>query len=335
MSNIRNIPLDAINATSGTQSRAQLNQATVAEYAEALALGAEFPPVVVFSDGAAGGNWLADGFHRFHAHRGAGLAEIACDMRVGTQRDAVLFSVGANASHGLRRTNDDKRRAVMTLLGDPEWNMWSDNAIAKACGVSHPFVGDLRRTILKPLQDGPATATRTVERNGVTYEQNTANIGKVRPTVVEPDSTLAVEPGSTPVPPAPATLACAVPSPAVAEPAAAVVADDVELPDDQGDEDHLFAALVEENKQLEAQVAELQARLALLTQDNLAAQVNTLAQKCAQFDSLATTRFNDIAGLNETIDRQRRFIDDARRAAGLPKGDDLLAWIKAAARRAA
>jgi hypothetical protein len=37
------------------------------------------------------------------------------------ERDAILFSVSANGTHGQRRTNEDKRRAVLCLLNDPEW----------------------------------------------------------------------------------------------------------------------------------------------------------------------------------------------------------------------
>lgn len=59
-------------------------------------------------------------------------------------RDAILFSVGVNSSHGLRRTNADKRRSVMRLLDDAEWSTWSDREIARRCGVSQPFVGNLR-----------------------------------------------------------------------------------------------------------------------------------------------------------------------------------------------
>lgn len=65
-------------------------------------------------------------------------------MRDGTWRDTVLYSVGANASHGLPRTNKGKRRAVMTLLNDPEWAAWSGNKIAKACAASEGFVRNLR-----------------------------------------------------------------------------------------------------------------------------------------------------------------------------------------------
>lgn len=141
---ILTLPIDTISISGGTQSRVSLNQDAVAEYAEVIRLAGELPPVVVFNDGDNDGLWLADGFHRFHAHRAAGALEIVCDVRVGTQRDAILFSVGANAAHGLRRTNDDKRKAVKTLLDDAEWATWSDREIARQCGVSAPFVASVR-----------------------------------------------------------------------------------------------------------------------------------------------------------------------------------------------
>lgn len=174
------LDLALIRIDGGTQIRAELNQDTVDAYAEAYAAGAKFPPVTVFFDGK--DRWLADGFHRFFAAKKAGKTTILENITPGTKRDAILFSLGANGTHGLNRTNADKRNAVETMLQDPEWAAWSDNAIAKACHVSHPFVGSVRASILKPLQDTPIT--RTVERNGKTYEQNTANIGKAAPSAM-------------------------------------------------------------------------------------------------------------------------------------------------------
>jgi hypothetical protein len=55
-----------------------------------------------------------------------GLAKISADVREGSRRDAILYAVGANASHGLKRTNRDKRNAVMVLLKDPEWGRRQD-----------------------------------------------------------------------------------------------------------------------------------------------------------------------------------------------------------------
>jgi flagellar motor protein MotB len=80
----------------------------------------------------------------------------------------------------------------MMLLDDVEWATWSDGAIAKACGVSDKTVAAHRPSISGISEDTPAPATRTVERNGTTYEQNTSNIGKAKPSVKlaprDPDS---------------------------------------------------------------------------------------------------------------------------------------------------
>ena len=67
------IALDAIRLDGGTQPRARINEKVVAAYAAAMKAGAQFPPVTVFLDGA--DRWLADGFHRIHAARRAGLDE--------------------------------------------------------------------------------------------------------------------------------------------------------------------------------------------------------------------------------------------------------------------
>jgi hypothetical protein len=61
--------------------------------------------------------------------------------------DAVLFSVGANATHGLRRSNEDKRRAVKTLLAVAEWAAWPQVKIAEACGVSREFVSRVSTSV--------------------------------------------------------------------------------------------------------------------------------------------------------------------------------------------
>lgn len=171
----RMIDMTKIRTDGGTQSRAAINDDTVAEYAEALEGGAEFPPVTVYHDGT--DYWLADGFHRVAAYRAAGRAEIPADVRQGDRRAAVLHSCGANASHGLRRTNADKRRAVMVLLEDAEWSGKSENWMAATCRVSRTLVrAILQEGHLVEKQD----AVRTVERGGVVYQQDTSRIGKAK-----------------------------------------------------------------------------------------------------------------------------------------------------------
>lgn len=164
------LPITNIRTDGGTQSRAELNEEAIADYAEAISDDVAFPPVLVFYDGQ--DYWLADGFHRLHAALKAGLTEIAVEVRQGSRRDAILYSVGANANHGLRRTNADKQRAVETLLRDEEWGQWSDNAIAKACGVSQPFVGKLRAKLF-PTYNGYKSERKSLDGRTL----NTANIG--------------------------------------------------------------------------------------------------------------------------------------------------------------
>lgn len=150
---IDEITVSEIRIDGGTQPRIEIDEHTVSEYAESIE---QLPPITVFYDGSA--YWLADGFHRWHAHRLAGRSKIAADSRPGSRRDAILYSVGANSSHGLRRSNADKRRAVETMLADTEWSKWSDRKIADQCHVSAPFVGAMRRPEVAAQQKENRTA---------------------------------------------------------------------------------------------------------------------------------------------------------------------------------
>ena len=177
LSETYNLKPEAIRIDGDTQSRAGLNLKTVAEYAELMRTGVKFPPVVAFFDNSH--FWLVDGFHRLAAVRKAGLPYIEVQIgSFGTQRDARLHSAGVNGDHGLQRTNADKRHAVLMLLQDEEWGSWSDSAIAKACGVSHPFVGKVRAEIF-PTCNGYKSDHKSEQRKGLDGRTlKIANIGK-------------------------------------------------------------------------------------------------------------------------------------------------------------
>jgi hypothetical protein len=139
---IRLIRLDG-----GTQVREKLDETVVEEYAERMAAGDDFPPIMVIHDGEH--YWLADGFHRLHAVKKREQPTIECRVFEGTRRDAILVAVKANSTHGLRRTNADKRRAVAVLLADEEWSAKTNRWIAEVCGVGHQLVETVRRQIRK------------------------------------------------------------------------------------------------------------------------------------------------------------------------------------------
>jgi hypothetical protein len=100
----------------GTQMRVAMNEDVVREYAEAMQAGCEFPPLRAFFDEPNDWVILADGFHRLAAHNKVRPNDqIPVELVLGTAEDAQWESIGANKSHGLRRTNEDKRNQSQRL----------------------------------------------------------------------------------------------------------------------------------------------------------------------------------------------------------------------------
>lgn len=153
----RQLLVEAIRVDGDTQSRERINEETVGEYAEAMksAAKAPWPALLVFFDGTE--YWLADGFHRLLAARRIGKKNIMAEVKDGSREDAAWASCAANQTHGLRRTNADKRKAVAIALKlQPKM---SDRAIAGHCGLSDPFVGQVRRQVLTVSTSTPRTGT--------------------------------------------------------------------------------------------------------------------------------------------------------------------------------
>src|SRR5436309_415357 len=106
-SGVREVARDALTLDPRLQPRERVDEAIVGEYGAALVEGATFPPVVVAEDEDRA-LWLADGFHRVGGHVAAGRGTIRAEVRPGGWRQALVYASGANAAHGLRRTNADK-----------------------------------------------------------------------------------------------------------------------------------------------------------------------------------------------------------------------------------
>jgi uncharacterized ParB-like nuclease family protein len=173
------IAIQHIRQDGGTQPRATIDLEAVSDYMEAMAGGATFPPVIVFYDGT--NYWLADGFHRVKAAEKSGRAEISCDLRQGTQQDAQWYSFGANKATGLRRTNQDKQRAVKSALQHPSSEALSDGQIAKHLGVSGQTVRNYRQEMGSTSKD-----LKSSERTGL--DGRIINVSKIGKTSLAPDS---------------------------------------------------------------------------------------------------------------------------------------------------
>ena len=164
---IKDICIDA-----GTQSRVSMDESVVQEYYEFLSNHEDdLPPVTVFFDGVE--YFLADGFHRVMAYQRDGREFIDSQIKTGTLRDAIKFSLAANSTHGLKRSYADKRKSVTTALDDPEWSQLNAREISRLCDVSHTLVNEiiaerngtpkkakptkLKNVIEAPLKEQPKT----------------------------------------------------------------------------------------------------------------------------------------------------------------------------------
>lgn len=170
-----------IRRDGGTQPREKLDLNHIATLSEAIEDGAELDPVIVFYDGS--DYWLADGFHRCKASEESGLEDIPVVIHQGTRRDAILYSVGANAEHKAAkpRSRADKRRAVTMLLNDPDWSKWSNYQIAQACKVNEKTVRNIRVSLTADFRseksEQPKVRTYTT-KHGTTATMQVDNIGK-------------------------------------------------------------------------------------------------------------------------------------------------------------
>ena len=119
------------------QTRAGTDAETIDNYAEAMADGAQFPEVTVFTDGAH--YWLADGFHRVMAAKQNGRTVIAADVRKGTEDDAVVFGGTANNKQGRRPTRADVQHFLQMVWERREaifGGTPTGGNLAEKCGVS-------------------------------------------------------------------------------------------------------------------------------------------------------------------------------------------------------
>lgn len=182
---LRVVPVDLLVLSNKLQCRVSVPDGVIDEYVarwKDSELTFPFPPVTVVSvDGLL---YVVDGFCRVQSAILAGVEKLECNVETGTWSHAIELACGANADHGLRRTNDDKHRAVEVAL--EHFGKYSDRKIAKIANVSHTFVALLRKNKnehdafsepvkpkkLKPKEESPQE--ESIEDHAETQEQKSS-----------------------------------------------------------------------------------------------------------------------------------------------------------------
>ena len=193
------IKLTDVVADPRYQARVEMDSDVVAEYAERMKAGDVFPAVKVIRLAEDGRYYIADGFHRYAAAVKAKKKTIDAEVikNDGTHSDVLIECIKANHSHGLRRTNADKQRAVEMILVEKETNPafadYGSLKIAKLANVSKPMVIDcIRRrkgettSWERKKQEGAQTrqeSKKVVE--STTSTKDTSGLTKTQKTVME------------------------------------------------------------------------------------------------------------------------------------------------------
>lgn len=127
----------------------------------AIRRGEKLPPVQVWAVPGRG-NLVTDGHHSTEAYRLEGRKKIPCEVHEGSWLDAVKAAAQANAQHrALKRTGDDKRRAVKSLLTAlrEAGESWTNARVAKWVRVSDDLVGSVLLR-MAPDHNGPAPTAK-------------------------------------------------------------------------------------------------------------------------------------------------------------------------------
>jgi hypothetical protein len=142
----------------------------VEDYRELLAEEVELGPLEVIEEVDSEGNTtgrilLADGFHRFEAHRRLGHETVACRIRRGDELAALLLAAHTNGGRGLQYGLVDRRKvASMVLRALAKRDVtWSDTQIAQLTGIHRTTVAQVRADLSSRFS---LPINRQVMRNG-------------------------------------------------------------------------------------------------------------------------------------------------------------------------
>ena len=189
------MPLDALVLEAELQPRALLDWATYEEYLYLLGDGTELPPVVAFSDGET--HRVADGFHRWHAHKALGVSTINVRVMRGTHEDALRYSLRANAKHGKRREPNDYARSYEIAVRHGFVSAEDTAAVSEALQCSLRCAYDLTEPARKRIEAERDAEIAAKKAQGKSNAQIARDIGVHSTTVDRKVNSAKLRPAKT------------------------------------------------------------------------------------------------------------------------------------------
>ena len=129
---------------------------------------------MAFNDGEK--HWLADGYHRWHAHKAIEATDIAVQVFPGSREEALRFSLRANAAHGKRREPGDYARSYAIAVKHGFVQAADTDAVREALQCSMRCAYDLTEVARKKIEaqrDAEIAAKKAAGKSNRTISKET------------------------------------------------------------------------------------------------------------------------------------------------------------------
>ncbi len=302
------------------QMRERMDESTVESYAEAIRAKAArakkspwpFPPIQTV------GAYVWDGWHRLEAAKRCGLKEVPVSDHAikGSTKErrfdaALILACGANAYHGLKRTNAESRKAALTAI-----RLFPDKSLrqlADIANVSHMLIKKLKDQLNSEARGVNVYTSDPVaaQTHAVSGPNQSAEVDSRGPTVNV----------YTPSPPATATNAAASTIRATVLPDTQRVGGN-ELPPTasqaDGRVDNAKAANANDRALSDATSSRLPSRPLIDSISDAMQTLGTLNKQIAACKAISHRDYNDCRFAMKTIDEiLERWLDEVKAAEGV------------------
>ena len=127
--------------------------------------------------------------HRLEALKLADYDAVECVVIDGTFEEAEWAAIGANRTHGLRRSTKDKQNAVKRALANPQSKLKTTRELAEHCGVSHTTIERWQARLWHNVPDEPQDEGETeTDDDEPAYDEPDTRFEVVEDEEEEPES---------------------------------------------------------------------------------------------------------------------------------------------------